>query len=47
MAQSKSRPKHKAATEVTIVTDEKSTFAQAVDRFWRPVAFLTVRWQTG
>jgi peptidyl-prolyl cis-trans isomerase B (cyclophilin B) len=42
MAQSKSRPKHKAATEVTIVTDEKSTFAQAVDRFWRPVALIVL-----
>ena len=34
MAQSKSRPKHKAATEVTIVTDEKSTFAAFVGRYW-------------
>ncbi len=42
MAHSKSRTKHKAATEVTIVTDEKSTFAEAVDRYWRPVALLAL-----
>ncbi len=42
MAQSKPRRKHKSATEVTIVTEEKSTFAQAVDRFWRPVALVSV-----
>lgn len=34
MAQSKSRPKHKAATEVTIVTDEKSSFASLVGKYW-------------
>jgi peptidyl-prolyl cis-trans isomerase B (cyclophilin B) len=42
MAHSKSRPKHKAATEVTIVTDEKSALAQSVDRYWRPVALIAL-----
>jgi cyclophilin family peptidyl-prolyl cis-trans isomerase len=42
MARSNPRPRHKAATEVTIVTDEKSTFAQTVDTYWRPVALVVL-----
>lgn len=30
--------KHKAATQVTIVQEEKSAFGVLVDRFWKPVA---------
>ncbi len=38
MAQSKSQPKHKAATEVTIVHEEKSPFAAFVGAYWPHMA---------
>ncbi len=37
-----SNPKHKSATEVTIVTEEKSALAQMVDRHWRTAALLAL-----
>ena len=34
--------KHKAATQVTIVQEEKSSFGQLVDRLWKPAAAVAV-----
>ena len=34
--------KHKAPTQVTILREEKSTLQNTVDRFWKPVALITV-----
>jgi len=34
--------KHKAPTQVTILREEKSIFMTTVDRFWKPVALITV-----
>ena len=34
--------KHKAPTQVTILREEKSAFQNTVDRFWKPIALITL-----